>query len=201
MGLRYGLIIMIIRIRDLGLAMDAVVEKRPSLSSISSLSAICKNMHTHWCILAVHGSSCWIYLYGVCCSESLFCLFCIFYSNLPCKLFPIKICLFLSKKLNISSQDKLKGICDISELLGVEMVTRDGVSLRGIKNRNNQTKKGSLDSERVKGTILKKREEREGFFARNSSYFSFFQKLPCLMLKSVIWESCTDQSVVYKGHG
>lgn len=81
------------------------------------------------------------------------------------------------------------------------MLTRDGVSLRGIEKRDNQTKKDSLDSERVKGTILKKREEREGFFARNSSYFSFFQKLPCLMLKSVIWESCTDQSVVYKGHG
>jgi len=53
------------------------------------------------------------------------------------------------------------------------MVARDGVSLRGIKNRDNQTKKDSLDSERVKETILKKREEREGFFAQNSSYFSF----------------------------
>jgi len=53
-GLRYGLIIII---RDLGLAVDAVVEKRPYLSAISSLSAICKTMHTHWCILAVHGSS------------------------------------------------------------------------------------------------------------------------------------------------
>ena len=46
-GLRYGLIIM----RDLGLAEDAVVEKS------AHLWVQFANICTHWCILAVHGSS------------------------------------------------------------------------------------------------------------------------------------------------
>lgn len=89
------------------------------------------------------------------------------------------MCLFLSKKLNIGSQDKLKGICDISELLGVEMVTRDGVSLRGIKKGDNQTKKDSLDSERVKackGDNIKEEGGKGRIFCSKFKLFFFLSK-------------------------
>ena len=56
MGLRYGLIIMIIRIRDLGLAMDAVVEK----TSIFECNFIFEcNLQTNMHSL-VHFGSAWL---------------------------------------------------------------------------------------------------------------------------------------------
>jgi len=89
-GLRYGLIIII---RDLGLAMDAVVEK----ASIFECN-LQNYAHT-----LVHFGSAWLIkldlFYGICCSESMFCtfyffcLFCIFCSYLPRELFPLK-CVF-----------------------------------------------------------------------------------------------------------
>jgi len=70
-GLRYGLIIII---RDLGLAMDAVVEK----ASIFECN-LQNYAHT-----LVHFGSAWLIkldlFYGICCSESMFCTFYFFAS-------------------------------------------------------------------------------------------------------------------------
>jgi len=82
-GLRYGLIIII---RDLGLAMDAVVEKGSIFECnfiFECNSLLCNfisecNLQTYMHTL-VHFGSAWLVKldlsYGVCCSESLFCTF------------------------------------------------------------------------------------------------------------------------------
>jgi len=84
----------------------------------------------------------------------------------------IKMCLFFFKKLKTSLQDK--SICNISELLGVGMVTRGCFTLlRGTKKGGNQMNKSSLDSEHLKGGILKK-EEGRGFCPNSSSLTLYF---------------------------
>ena len=102
------------------------------------------------------------------------------------------MCLFFFKKLNTDLQDKIKGICNISELFGGGMVTR-GVSLylRGTKNGGNQMNKSSLDSERVNGG---KEEDggRNGILPEFKLLFSSSIKSSPVMLRSHIWESCTD---------
>ena len=54
--------------------------------------------------------------------------------------------------------------------------------------------KSSLDSESVKGGILKKEEWRKEFLPEFKLLYSSSFKSSPVMLKSLFWESCTDTS-------
>ena len=56
--------------------------------------------------------------------------------------------------------------------------------------------KSSLDSERVKGEILKNEEWRKECLPKFKLLYSSSFKSSPVMLKSLFWESCTDTSYI-----
>lgn len=134
-GLRYGLIIII---RDLGLAMDAVVEKTSIFECNSLLCNFISecNLQTYMHTL-VHFGSAWLVKldlsYGVCCSESLFCTFiccrfCIFCSYLSCELFHSNVSFLLEHKPTRQDKRQTRAFAAFQNYLGLEW-SLEGVSL------------------------------------------------------------------------